>query len=119
MKADEGSSNLNVYVDDTDGLIHFTNWAGADSALPFSPTPIISVITVGSLGGGATAWNISCSIGNYIATGAIQTINLASGGTKLGGSGGSILVKATSTTVRLTADYGHGSSGSYVRFSIT
>lgn len=33
---DDGASNLNVYVDEADGLIHFTNWAGADSALPFS-----------------------------------------------------------------------------------
>ena len=36
MSLDEGSSNLNVYVSEDDGLIHFTNWAGADSALPFS-----------------------------------------------------------------------------------
>ncbi len=32
---DDGASNLNVYVGD-DEKIHFTNWAGADSALPFS-----------------------------------------------------------------------------------
>ena len=32
---DDGASNLNVYVGD-DEKIHFTNWAGADTVLPFS-----------------------------------------------------------------------------------
>ena len=31
---DDGASNLNVYVG-ADEKIHFTNWAGADSVLPF------------------------------------------------------------------------------------
>lgn len=50
---DEGSSNLNVYVGE-DEMIHFTDWSGADSVLPFSKggTAPILLMTRNSSGNG-------------------------------------------------------------------
>ena len=63
-------SNIKTYVSEEDGLLHFTDWTGADSVLPFNKGSNISKINMRLRGcGGPSSSNyISYDVTNLVIT---------------------------------------------------
>lgn len=119
---DDGASNLNVYVG-SDGLIHFTDWTGADSALPFSSGISIANSKTATITSTGNSYSFSLPGTVIDSIYAVEWFSNAlvancdvSGGTVLdshmnsasGGWGG--IIKATKNTISFSG-FKHGTGG--------